>query len=163
MASFAGYWKLDSTDLWNGYHTIILDGTTDFLKYAPKKESTEYNWPDQHGLDVDLSTPKFAARTITLNCAIICDDRTDFFDNYTALINQLMLPGFHSITVNAHGPKSYSCEYRQCNKYEAVFAHTIEGTSYNIHRFDLVLRELEPNPGETELRLVDETGIYIIS
>jgi hypothetical protein len=163
MPDFSGYWKLDAVDLWSGYHTLILNGTTDFLKYAPKKESTEYSWPDQHGLDVDLTTPKFQARTITLNCAIICDDRTVFNDNYTALITQLMLPGFHSITVNAHGPKTYSVEYRECNNYKPVWPLTVDGTSYNVHQFTLIVRELEPNPGAVTLRLVDESGRYIVS
>jgi hypothetical protein len=150
-------------DLFDGYKTIVFHGTTDFLKYAPKKTSIEQDWPDQHGLDVDLTTPKYQARLITLDCAIICDDRDQFNDNYTALITQLMLPGFHNFTVNAHGPKTYSVEYRECQAYKPIWPHTIEGTTYNVHEFTLVLREPEPNPGAATLRLVDEAGNYITS
>jgi len=161
MPNISGYWTLDGVDLGVGYKTIILDGTTDFLKYAPRKDSTEYNWPDQHGLDVDLSTPKFASRTIKLRCAILTDDRADFFDNYNALIAQLMLPGFHSIAVAAHDKSYTTLEYRDCSIWQKIDGLTLEGDKFTAYVFTLTLRENEPNPSAATLRLIDETGRYL--
>jgi hypothetical protein len=159
-----GLWYLDGIDLWTGFKTAIANKSTNqFLKYAPKKSTIEYEWTDVSGTSVDTTTPLYAARTIVLECAIFCDTTAEFFDNYTALINQLMLPGLHNIKIVNHENRIYSVEYKETGSYVSEKGLKIDGTSYNIHRFTITVREPEPNPGSTTSRIIDQDGRYIIT
>jgi hypothetical protein len=163
MALPSNYWFIDGIDLCTGFKTIISKSSTDLLRFPPKKESQEYNWLDEHGIDVDLTTPKFAARTVNLICYTLCDTTEEFFENRDALIAQLMLPGAHSLKITSHNDKVYSVEYREVNSYELLTPLTIDGDTYNVHKFTLVLRELEPSIETTTSRIIDETGRYIVT
>lgn len=159
----SGYWFIDSIDLWTGYKTFIEEGTADVLKYAPKKDSTEHNWDNEHGIDVDLSNPKFAARPVSLQCYIVCQSTDEFWDNHNALISQLMQPGVHSLKISSHGlDKIYYVEYRETTKYDPVKPLKLD-PAYNVHAFTLVLRETEPTIDNVITRVTDDDGRFIIT
>lgn len=159
--NLSGYWFLDSLDLWDNFKTGIQKSSTDALKFPPKKESLEYNWMDQHGIDVDHSAPKFSARDITLNCFIDCDSTEEFNEMRDALIAQLMQPGLRTLKVAAHGvDKIYYLEYKSCSGFEAVKSLKTESVK-NVHKFSLNMREPDPS-NSASARMVDESGRYII-
>lgn len=162
--NLSGYWQVDSIDLWDGFKTGILKGTADFLKYAPAKEGIVYNWQGENGIDVDLTAPKFDARTISLQCITITNNRGEFHDNHDALITQLMAPGLHAFRVASHGlTRFYSVRFVRCDNYQPVKALRINADVFNVHQFTLTLLEPMPEIGQSSNRIIDETGRFIVT
>lgn len=163
--SLSGYWLLDSIDLWDGFKTGILKGgSTDLLQYAPKKDSIEHDWLDEHGIEVDLSAPKFDPRTLNITCIIITNTKNEFFDNYNALINQLMLPGLHALQIVAHGTdKNYYVYYKSCSAWSQVKSIKLDNNIMIVHQFTLTLSEPQPEVGASTSRIIDEDGRYLVT
>ena len=58
MVDLSGYWFLDGIDVWKNFAIAIEKGTSDTLRYPAFKPPISHDWPDQNGIDVDL-TKKF--------------------------------------------------------------------------------------------------------
>lgn len=65
-------------------------GLTDMPK---PKELLIANWPDEHGIEVDLANRVFEARIIKLNCYMKCNNEEDFISKSQQL-NKLFLSSY---------------------------------------------------------------------
>lgn len=65
-------------------------GLTDMPK---PKELLTANWPDEHGIEVDLANRVFEARIIKLNCYMKCNNEEDFISKSQQL-NKLFLSSY---------------------------------------------------------------------
>ncbi|ARK08882.1 hypothetical protein A6C57_00355 [Fibrella sp. ES10-3-2-2] len=64
------------------------------------KLSRSYDWPDQHGEVIDLSTPRFQARTIELDCFLLADSSGQFLQRWTGLLSQFQKANTQRLQIN---------------------------------------------------------------
>jgi hypothetical protein len=86
------------------------DGVIDGLEM---KEPFSVNWPDAHGQVLDLSRPRYEARTIELDCWMVAVSPEAMINQTNALITQLARPGTQRLRINATDkPLVYEVYYR---------------------------------------------------
>lgn len=68
---------------------IIISQSYGLTDLPKTKEPLIANWPDQHGIDVDLSNRAYEPRMIKLNCFMKCENEEDFITKSLKL-NQLL-------------------------------------------------------------------------
>jgi hypothetical protein len=158
-----GKYFLDGIDLAT-FAMIVEDGSADFLRFAPRKQSIQHDWGDANGIDVDLSRVFFKERTGTLNCAIITDTEEDFWNKHDAFITQFTQPGLHRLQITSHGQRSYFVCYQDCTTYKQVEPLTgsvLDGLI--AHRFSIQIMEPQPQINNKNIFLVDHNGKFIIA
>lgn len=163
MTDLSGNWYIDGVDLFTVFNLFIEDGSADFLKFPPKKQSIEHDWQDANGRDVDLSRVFFDQREGVLNMAIIATDKEDFFTKQQLFISQMMQPGLRRLTLSSHGERSYYIYYQECNNYRPVKPLKGPDTGLYAYRFSMVVVEPEPQIDASHQFLVDEEGHFIIT
>ncbi len=166
MTNLSGRWYLDGVDIYSSYGLFIEEGSADFLKFAPKKQSIEHDWQDSNGREVDLSRVFLDQREGVLDMAIIATTMSDFFTKQDGFIAHMTRPGLRRLELNSHGSRSYYIYYKETNNYKAVKALTGQMTGYFAHRFSLVLVEPEPadpNAGGGNTYIIDEDGRFLIT
>lgn len=67
-----------------GIYVSQSSGVTDLPK---AKETVMTNWPNEHGLEIDLEKRVFEARSISLNCFMMCENEEDFTQKSLQLNN----------------------------------------------------------------------------
>lgn len=163
-AALKGLWYLDGMDLFETFGFGIEKGSADLLRYPPKKESITHDWLDQHGVEVDLSKVFFAPRDISLQCFMMAEDETTFWNNHDAFIAQITKPNLHRLELTAHGNRQYMVYYKECANYtQLVPVRGIAGSRFIGHRFTLNLVEPEPNVKAVTIALVDDAGRFIVT
>lgn len=164
MTDVSGYFFLDGIDMWTTFGVFIEEGSSDFLRYAPKKASIEHDWQDSNGVEVDLSRIFLGPRDIVLNCAIITTNESSFWEKHTNLISQLIQPELHRLSFKSHGERSYYVYYKECNNYKAAVALNGKGDEgLKAYRFSLVIVEPEPQVDASHVFLVTEDNVFIIT
>ncbi len=163
MRDLSGNWFIDGIDLFTTFNVFIEEGSADFLKFPPKKESIEHDWQDANGIEVDLSQIFFGPREGTLNLAIIATSQADFFAKQSAFISHFTQPGKRRFTLTSHGERSYYIHYQECNNYKAVKPLTGEESGLFAYRFSMVIREPEPKIDPSDIFLIDEEGRFLIT
>ena len=163
MIDLGGKWFIDGIDLYTAFNVFIEEGSADFLKFPPKKQSIEHDWMDANGRDVDLSRIFFDQREGVLDMAIIATDSEDFFLKQGLLISQMIQPGTRRLTLSSHGERSYYIYYKECNNYRPVKPLTGADTGLFAYRFSMVVVEPEPQVDASHQFLVDEEGHFIIT
>ncbi|GAB3883494.1 hypothetical protein [Spirosoma agri] len=130
-----------------GIYVSSSDGLFDNL---PLKDPQTFDWPDYHGVVMDLSAPRFGARIITLKCFIKSDEGVDeFIERIQQFITQFTKPGTQRLKINAHSTKPLV--------YEVILQNSINlnkkfRESNMVGTFDLVL--MEPDPVKRVLNFV---------
>jgi hypothetical protein len=159
-----GYWYLDSMDVWSNFAIGIKDGTAGFLQTPEKKDSITHDWPDQHGIDVDLSKIFFKSRDIVLQCWLITETETEFWNKRNAFIQQLAKPGVRRFSISAHGGRSYYVFYKSCSAYRQVPSKTLKGIAANmiVHEFAITLTEPSPQLETADTFIASDLGEFII-
>lgn len=163
MQNLSGYWFIDGIDFYDIFSVFIEEGSTDFLRFPPKKAGIEHDWQDANGRDVDLSRFFFDQREGVLNMAIIATDSADFFTKQEALIAQFTQPGLRRLSFRSHGERSYYVYYKECNNYKAIKALTGEDSGLFVYRFSMVVVEPEPQVDASHLFIVDHDGNFLIA
>jgi hypothetical protein len=158
----SGFWYLDGMDVWNNFAIGIKDGTAGFLQTPEKKESITHDWPDQHGVDVDLSKIFFKSRDISLRCWLITETEIEFWTKRNAFIQQLAKPGLRRISITAHGGKSYYVFYKSCSEYTQL--KSLKGIASNmvVHDFTIVVTEPQPQLDPVDTFIVTDLGEFFI-
>jgi hypothetical protein len=160
----SGLYYMDGVDLGTNFSMIIEDGSADFLRFAPKKESITHDWGDANGIDVDLSRVFFKERSGTLNCAIITTSEVDFWPKYRAFISLLTQPGLRRLQLTAHGQQSYYIYYQECTSYKQV--KSLKGDSANpliAHKFSILVVEPNPKIDASNKFIVTANGKFLIA
>jgi hypothetical protein len=162
----AGLWFIDGIDIWQAYGIILEEGSADFLKYAPKKPSTEHDWQDSDGLDVDLSRIFLSKREGVLNFAIFSNTNQDYFDRHDAFIALWTQPGLRRLELASHNNRSYYIFYEETTNWDQVIKlkPLSMATNYKIaHRFSIRITEPEPKRYPNNIFIVTESGKFLIS
>lgn len=159
-----GYFFLDGIDIYTTFGVVIEEGSADFLRYPPKKNSIEHDWQDANGRDVDLSRIFFDQREGVLNCAIFATSEEDFWTKHEQFISQWMQPGLRRLIFKSHGERSYYVYYKETNNYSQIKALKGEdGERLVAGRFSLVIVEPEPQVDASHIFLVDGEGNFIVT
>jgi hypothetical protein len=160
----SGYWYLDGMDVWTNFAIGIKEGTAGFLQHPERKESITHNWPDQNGLDIDLSKIFFKERDIILQCWLFTETETEFWTKRNAFIQQLSKPGLRRFTVTAHGGRSYYVVYKSCSAYRQIPSKTLRNVPDNmiVHEFNITLTEPSPQIDATDIFIAADAGEFLI-
>lgn len=161
----SGLYYLDGIDMWKAWNLIIQIGSADFLKYPAKKPSITHDWPDQHGLDVDLSKVYLQARSGTLQCVIATDTEGEFFRKHDDFLARLIQPGTRRLTIAAHGGRSYKVYYKECSAYRQLPSGKLTGLGNNqvLHEFGITLEEPTPEVFAFDQHIIADDGAFIIT
>jgi hypothetical protein len=108
------------------------------------KEPLTVNWPDHHGIVVDLASPRFDAREITLKCYLKAANSTDFISKSQSFIAAFQKQGTQRLLVDV-----YDVPQAKPLVYEVFLQDNIEITkkwrdSVMIGTFTIKLIEPEP-------------------
>lgn len=152
---------IDGMDFWGIFSVVVEGGSDGFLRYAPKKDSITRDWSDSNGIEVDLARVFTGPRDITLQCGIIAEDESDFWEKYNGFLAQWLLPGLHRVQVAEFGLRSYYCFYKDCSQFSRV--SRIQGTSKVGCKFTLTLTEPKPELENDDVFIVDEDGRFLIT
>jgi hypothetical protein len=159
--SLSGKYAMDTLDLWTTYGVFLEDGTTEFLRFPERKESITNDWPDQMGIDIDLSTPTYKEREITIQCALIADNEADWWTKYNAFRVALMGSGKRMFYI-AELSRSYQVIYVKCSSFTKFTR--IKTSGKVAAKFTLQLLEPEPRAILTNasgVPLTDGSGNYL--
>lgn len=167
--TLTGRYFLDGVDLFQRYSLFIEGGTDGFLDYAPKKDGIVRVWQDNDGEDHDLTNIFLSGRDVTLNCAIVVDAATqadDFMAIYDAFLSHLRMPGKRRFKAARFGNRSFSVFYKGCSgwkMYTPIYDKAGVALPKVACKFNLTLREPEPDMGNSEVFLTTETGVFIVT
>jgi hypothetical protein len=161
MQGPSGYWYIDGIDLFTGFAVAIKKGAALFLQMPERKESISHDWPDQHGLDIDTSKPLFKERTVTLECWLYANDKSEFWQKRNAFVAQLMKPGQRRLTIGAQSGRSYFVIYKSMSSYEQFVTFKLQDGQL-VHQFSLTLLEPNPQVDYDDLFLAADNGEFII-
>ena len=163
MSILSGKWFIDGIDIYDIFNVFLEEGSADFLRFPPRKNSLEHDWLDAHGRDVDTSRVFLDQREGVLNLAIIATDQDDFFSKQEQFISHLIQPGKRRLVLYSHGERSYYILYKECNNYKPVKPLTGELAGLFAYRFSMVVVEPEPQIDASHTFLVGDSGAYIIT
>src|ERR1035437_8452547 len=91
---------IDTIDIWTTYGAFMLKGSYDsFMKPAKRKVSLSNNWPEQNGLDIDLTDPKYEAKEVEPSFILSASSETEWWTRYNAFFALLKLAGERSFYV----------------------------------------------------------------
>ncbi len=67
-----GYCYIDGIDIYAEYGVFIEgDGYNELLSFPALKEPDKNDWPEEHGIEIDLSEPRLQSREVTISFAFI--------------------------------------------------------------------------------------------
>jgi hypothetical protein len=160
-SDWSGRVYIDSKDIWINYGMIVESGTDGFLEFPATKPNISHDWPDQHGIDVDLSQMLLQSRQINLRCGIIADSEADFWVKYLALLSDLTQANARRIEIAEFGNQSFKVFYSTTNSFDR-FTRILNAAKIAC-KFTLVLVEHEPVLDNSNVFIIEETGRFIIT
>lgn len=150
---------LDGSDMFLKYGVGVESGSENFLKFPKRKESVEYNWKDQNGLDVDLTRYFIEAREIELKCFLIANSESDFWVKYNSFVSAWQQPETRRLTI-VEFSKDYEVFFKECLIYQRLTR--IKSTSLVGCKFTLKIVEKNPNAPQPEY-ITNEEDKFMIS
>ena len=133
------------------YNVLISssDGIGDGLK---RKKVNTYDWTEYNGLSVDLSSPKFEAREITLKGFVIGSNWDEMMENFNTVLYEFQKPGTQRLLIEPFGmkPLPYEVYMEDSTPLEKTFK---DGQMVGVFTIKLI----EPNPIKKVLYLTDNT------
>ena len=133
------------------YNVLISssDGIGDGLK---RKKVNTYDWPEYNGLSVDLSSPKFEAREITLKGFVIGSNWDEMMENFNTVLYEFQKPGTQRLLIEPFNMK--------VRPYEVYMEDStpLEKTFKDGHMVGVfTLKLIEPNPIKKVLYTTSDT------
>jgi len=111
---------IDTIDIWTTYGAFLLKGSYDALMKLPKrKESLNNNWPDQNGLDIDLTDPHYEVLEADLSFIVSASSEAQWWTRYNALRTLLLSSGLRTIYVRELS-KTFHAFYKDTVTYEQL-------------------------------------------
>lgn len=160
-----GYWFIDGIDIWSAFSMVLEEGSADFLKFPPRKASTEHDWKDSNGVQVDLSRFFFQKREGVLNFLMFAETEAEFWQKYESFIATMTQPGLRRLELKSHNNRSYYIHYQETNNWSQI--KNLKGewadTYKIIQKFSMVVVEPEPQVDSSNVYLVTEDNKFIIS
>ena len=111
---------IDTIDIWTTYGAFLLKGSYDSLmRPAKRKASLSNNWPEENGLEIDLTVPKFEAKDADLSFILSASNETEWWTRYNAFFALLKTAGERSLYV-AELNKTVMIYYQEVTSYEQL-------------------------------------------
>ena len=128
-----------------GVYISSSDGLFDALK---RKKVNTYDWAEYHGQSVDLSSPKFEAREITLKGFVVGDNWVSMKFRFDTIISELQKAGTQRLLIEPFGfkPLPYEVYMEDSSELQKTFS---DGKMVGI----FTLKLIEPNPIKKVLRV----------
>jgi len=124
---------IDTIDAWTIYGVFLLQGSYDSLmRPAKRKTSLSNNWPEQNGLEIDLTVPKYESKEAELSFILSASSETEWWTRYNAFFTLLKSPGERSLFVKELN-KTFLVYYIETSSYEQLT--TIKSVSKVVARF----------------------------
>lgn len=131
-----GQLKINGKDAYTTWGMSMTNGGLSLLlSFPPMKENVKNEYRTQHGVEVDRSNPKMAARELTFPIHFSAKTETQFRARYNSFCNELKT-GFLDIEVSYMPNVVFRCEYVSCNQF----------SQYCMGIAKCVLRVIENNP-----------------
>ena len=164
MVDLSGYWFLDGIDVWKNFAIAIEKGTSDTLRYPAFKPPISHDWPDQNGIDVDLTKKFFKEREVTLQCRLVAYTESEFWLKHNAFIQLWAKPGLRRLSIKSHGGRSYYVYYQDCSNYKQINAKALKGIDDNmiVHEFNLRIIEPSPQLETSDTFIAADDGAFLI-
>lgn len=108
---------IDGTDISTLGIFIERGGSDDFLSFPNRREPDQVDWPDEDGLDVDLTDCYFDAKTVKVNYVIIAEDEVTFKNNLNTFETLHFAPGYRQIYVKEFN-KNFSLQFIGFSDYK---------------------------------------------
>lgn len=150
---------LNGKDLYTTFGMIISGGSDTFLAFPKRKESLTHSWPEEQGVDIDLSEPNFEAREFKLSCALVCAGRTEFWLKYNGLFTELGNQGIHQLYIKDLD-KTFLIYYKS---QENIGKLTQLDRNRVAIKFDLIFGETNPADNIEVVYLVDDEDRFLIA
>jgi hypothetical protein len=148
---------INGSDLQAVYGIQITNAVPPFLAFPDRKASTQNDFPDESGLQVDLTNPTFSARTFTFNCLQSAATIADLTNSYFALFTLLKIQGTYSIFNDYLNLTVYAFYQKQANLTQP-YKNSQGGISI---KFDLTFGETDPFANIPNIVLVDEQSRFL--
>ena len=128
-----------------GVYVSDSDGLFDALK---RKKVNTYDWAEYHGSSLDLSSPKFEAREITLKGFVVGDSWVSMKFRFDTIISELQKAGTQRLLIEPFGlkPLPYEVYMEDSSELQKTFS---DGKMVGI----FTLKLIEPNPIKKVLRV----------
>lgn len=152
---------INGKDFYTIFSVVVEKGSEGFLKYPSRKDSITRDWSNENGLDVDTKYNYFTTRDITLDCAVIVTDESQFWDKYKAFIAEWMKEGKKRIQVGEFGFRSFYCVYKETSNFQRY--SRIVGTNEIACKFSITFTEVEPTFDTKDVFIVDEEDRFLIT
>lgn len=79
---------------------VYVSDSSGLIDALSLKDSIKVDWPDEHGLLVDLDSRRFQERVITLKCFIRCNGFVDFSMKVNDFLREFTQPGSQRLRVD---------------------------------------------------------------
>ena len=155
-----GRYSINGQDLWTAFGVIVISGSQDLLKMPERKEPFSHDWGDGNGIEVDLSSPKFKDKNITLDVCFLAGSEADFWTKYRAFFTLLSGSGKLRLYCNDLG-RSFYVYYTNSSSFEKLTPIKYAGQRKIGCRFSISFIEPEPSFWIPFTFLVDKDGNYI--
>jgi len=133
---------IDSVDIWTTYGAFLLKGSYDSLMRPPKRKvSLSNNWPEQNGLEIDLTLPRYESKEVELSFILSAGNEAQWWTRYNAFFAALMATGERSLFVHEL-EKTFLVYYIETTSYEQLT--TIKAVSKVVARFTVKLGIANP-------------------
>lgn len=129
--------KLNGQNLLSKYGLVIQTGTAGLLEFPRRKPGLQNNWREENGTEQDLELVRFEDKEVTLKCAFLADDDTEFWTNYDAFFEELTQEGWQELYIDDHG-KTYEMYYRGTSRFEKR-SRLLKGVDKVFVKFELEL------------------------
>lgn len=95
-----GLWYIDGIDIFVKYNIgIVRDGFNDLFVFPSFKDLYYNDWPENDGIDIDLSDPKLNNKTVDIKFASVTLDN-EMIDSFIVFLTQ---PGYRTLTMTTLG------------------------------------------------------------
>ena len=126
---------LNGQDVFATWGVAIEKGLGTFLLPHEPKERIQHDWPEEPGLDIDLSPVELQAKEVTLRCWIAANGLEDFDIKYAAFFAELSKSQMHEWRVVDH-EKTYAVIYKAAKNGDKASGTLLRNRAY--FRFDLI-------------------------
>lgn len=130
--------KINNIDLKATYGLVILTGTEKLLEYPERKEPLQTDFLDQNGTDYYLNTMYLKDKEVTLSCAFLADNDTQFWLNYNAFFTEITGVGLKQLYIDDH-TQAYSIFYKRTGNFKKTLKR-LKNVPKVFVKFDLIIQ-----------------------
>lgn len=149
---------LNGVDLEATFGVVIKNVVNALMALPDRKPSLSHDFPDENGLDVDLSNPTFVARDFTFNCVLTADTVENLKNQYFAFFTLLKQQGSYQL-YNDFLDMTIDIYYQKQANLSGIQAITNNGYAVT---FDLNFSETDSDLNIPIIYLVDEQNRFLV-